>query len=135
MKKLITIQINIIIVRLIPPSNGNLANTGVVQGIKLIVGFNETGKIVVTNPQLKNPVIIGVIHCGMKNIGFNIIGTPNIIGSVILNKDGIKESLPNSLNLAYLPLIIVKTIAPIKPLAAIPAYTTLGTKYGNGFPC
>ncbi len=65
-----------------PPWKNTVMNPGVTQGIE-IVGLKDIGKIPI-KAQATNPEAAGEKTIGITYKGFNIIGKPKMIGSLIL---------------------------------------------------
>ena len=92
----------------------------------------------ISNPKLANkyaiPPVIGVVKTiGIKKIGFNIIGTPNTIGSLILNKQVQNDNLNIALNvlILLLPLkLLILKIFPFPPIFIV-IKTTINTRCGK----
>lgn len=120
--------------KLNPPLINVEINPGVTHGSE-IVGFNDTGiilsKNIATPPETKEVNTIGI-----KYSGFNIIGKPKIIGSLMLNKlAGIINFLIDLYFSDFANNVAIHNpnVFPLPPTYTAVA-TTENVRYGNVFP-
>src|SRR5699024_6863464 len=78
-----------------PPNKNPDIIGGVVHGTVIPLNGGTNPKYIA--PYIKSPTNVGVKTKGISKNGFKTIGVPKITGSLILNSEGINESLPSYL--------------------------------------